>query len=600
MSIPVLAQVYDEVRRLAIAGSVVAPGDFRMRKLLPALEQAGQKAPVFAKVAESAERLVESSENESAGALLNLSTLVSAILYTQGETGVDGPLQPLETVELGQQQTQASARTLKPLLEALTTTGSGRLEIIKDAEQRGLFRDLRLVRPALEAIDDIYGEIADFVAQRVLPLYGKAILHDLRQSFDPRGRGGHVRRLALIYRLDPDGSRDLVKQAIESGSKEVKIAAIECLGTAPEDLSFLLEQARAKSKDVRTAALKALGKSDTDDAVQALCAALQGSDVELSVAPIRVSRNPQLLTFVLEEARVQFEGLLADTEKDKAKVGKQVVRVIAVLECLRDRDDPQTSDFLNDAFAQRDKLATIQGTPSGKDARQRLVSIMASGPSKAQSVLVDAHATLPAEELSAAMVAACRSRKPGDVYEIFSPYLTTNVGKGKKRNSAYLKQQAVIQVLTSHWHWRSSETISDLPVDRTLTESLDKRWLDLAVEQQNLELVQALATPGHPGAEKLLSHAFEAQLKQSKSSYDLLSILQAMLRAQHPGATDAVIAAVSKTASKASTYGLYWIGHLIPELPRESIPKVEEWFSTLPENAVNQLLDYLHQWKTQK
>ena len=32
MSIPVLAQVYDEVRRLSIAGSVVAPGDFRLEE----------------------------------------------------------------------------------------------------------------------------------------------------------------------------------------------------------------------------------------------------------------------------------------------------------------------------------------------------------------------------------------------------------------------------------------------------------------------------------------------------------------------------------------------------------------------------------------
>ena len=48
MSIPVLTQVYDEVRRLSIAGSVVAAGDFRLKKLIPPLEAAGQKAPVFA------------------------------------------------------------------------------------------------------------------------------------------------------------------------------------------------------------------------------------------------------------------------------------------------------------------------------------------------------------------------------------------------------------------------------------------------------------------------------------------------------------------------------------------------------------------------
>src|SRR6185437_7380203 len=72
MSIPVLIQAYDEVRRLAIAGSVVAPGDFRLKKLVPPLEQAGQKAPVFAKVAEAVKRLVESHEQTSAAALLEL------------------------------------------------------------------------------------------------------------------------------------------------------------------------------------------------------------------------------------------------------------------------------------------------------------------------------------------------------------------------------------------------------------------------------------------------------------------------------------------------------------------------------------------------
>src|SRR5687767_301162 len=144
MSIALLNQVYDETRRLAIAGSVVAPGDFRLKKLVEPLQKAGEKAPVFAKVGQAITKLVESMEKTSAEALLELSTLVNAILYTQGETGIDGKLEPLETTDLGPQQTQASARLLKPLLEALTSTGSGRLEIIRDAYERGAFRDLRL------------------------------------------------------------------------------------------------------------------------------------------------------------------------------------------------------------------------------------------------------------------------------------------------------------------------------------------------------------------------------------------------------------------------------------------------------------------------
>jgi hypothetical protein len=219
MSIPVLTQVYDEVRRLSIAGSVVAAGDFRLKKLVPPLEQAGQKAPVFAKVAQAVGKLVESNEKASAEALLDLSTLINAILYTQGETGQAGTLQPIETTDLGQQATQASARVLKPLLEALSTTGSGRLEIIRDAHERGAFRDLRLVKPALGALDDAYPEIGDFVAEKVLPLYGKAILPELRAKFDQKGRAGHVRRLTLMHQLDPEGSRETVKQALDEGSE---------------------------------------------------------------------------------------------------------------------------------------------------------------------------------------------------------------------------------------------------------------------------------------------------------------------------------------------------------------------------------------------
>jgi hypothetical protein len=124
------------------------------------LEQAGQKAPVFAKVAEAVTKLIDSTEKTSGEALLELSTLINAILYTQGETGVSGDLTAIETRDIGKQTTPASARMLKPLLEALTTKGSGRSEVIEEAFERGMFGDLRLVAPALRAWM-ILSEIAD-------------------------------------------------------------------------------------------------------------------------------------------------------------------------------------------------------------------------------------------------------------------------------------------------------------------------------------------------------------------------------------------------------------------------------------------------------
>src|SRR2546421_2298840 len=131
MSIAVLNQVYDEARRLAVAGSAVARGDFRLKKLLAPLDQAGAKAPVFAKVAECARAVIDGPDETSAESLLELTSLVTAVLYTQGETGLAGALGLIETVEFGGVTTQTSARLLKPLLEALSSTGSGRLELIR-------------------------------------------------------------------------------------------------------------------------------------------------------------------------------------------------------------------------------------------------------------------------------------------------------------------------------------------------------------------------------------------------------------------------------------------------------------------------------------
>src|SRR5438132_504872 len=169
MSIAILTQVYDEMRRLAIAGSVVAVGDFRLKKLIPPLEQAGAKAPVFAKVADAIKAVVDGTEQTSSTALLELTALVNAILYTQGDTSAPGTIAAIETRDLGASTSQASARVLKPLLEAMSTTGSSRVELIKEAHERGAFRDLRLVKPALDAIDDPFAEIGDFVAEQILP-----------------------------------------------------------------------------------------------------------------------------------------------------------------------------------------------------------------------------------------------------------------------------------------------------------------------------------------------------------------------------------------------------------------------------------------------
>jgi hypothetical protein len=606
MSIAVLTQVYDEVRRLSIAGSVVAGGDFRLKKLVPPLEKAGEKAPVFAKVAQGVTKVVDSNERNSAEALLELSSLVNAILYTQGETGQAGDLKPIVTNNLGGEQTQTTARVLKPLLEALTTTGSGRVEIIKDAHQRNVFKDLRLVKPALGALDDPYPEIAEFIAKKVLPLYGQAILPELKAKFDQKGKGGHVRRLTLMHELDPVGSREIVKEALENGSKEMKVVAIECLGDSPEDLSFLLEQAKAKAKDVRTAAFKAIAKIDTGDAITLLHGVIKGNDIDLAVEPIRKSRNPKILEIVLAEAKAQWDGLFGvkgskDKDKDKKEAGKRIDRMNSLLECLRERDDKDSEAFLLACFADRERLLDLKGEPlSGADVRQKLIGLVAHGSSKMRKALVVEHASLNPEELQDAFYAARRSLKAAEVYDKFSPYLAAKVDEKKKsRDPAFAKREAIQESLQYGWRYRHyymdwDDADDDDGEEEKATKELDPRWLDLAVTQKNMELVFALARPNHPAANELLLTISEQQLSKSKDAHETSSTLQTMVRVQHPEATRLVIAAIKKfSASTNSHWAIYWLARLVGQLPKSALPELEALLPTLPEKVIDQVLDYV-------
>lgn len=593
MSIAVLAEVYDEMRRLAIAGSTVAPGDFRLKKLVAPLEKAGEKAPVFAKVGQAVQAVVDSTEKTAAVALLELTTLVNAILYTQGETGIAGDFKPLETTQLGGQATQASARVLKPLMEALSSTGSGRLELIKDACERGTFKDLRLVKPALNAIDDPYPEIGDLISTDVLPLYGKAILPELRSKIDIKGRGGHVNRLQLMHKLDPEGSRDVIQSVLNDGSKEMKVAAVECLGTTPEDLAYLMDQARAKAKDVRAAALRALANAGSRqaDVIAMLKKAIAGDDLELFVERITQSQLPEIQDFVLEQSEQQFAQTLKC--KDKKEQAPAINRMQHLVLCLSERKDPKAEAFLLKCFESAKSLAAIKSEPSGTDLNELVARILSQGTPKMQQQLVSAQKSLEGEMLSAAMFAARALMSPADFYKEFSPSLKGIAEKRTKKIAAeFDRASALLGVLTASKErafysrrlagvWRPQHRPASL-------RELDPRWLDAAVESDSVSLVCDLARPGHAATNAFLS----AQIAKPKKPHEGHDVLQTMVRINHPEAADALIDAL-KRGAKETYFGYYgyWYGRMIPELPKSAFPKFEELLPSLPDKMVDHLMD---------
>jgi hypothetical protein len=591
MSIAVLNQVYDEARRLAVAGSVVARGDFRLKKLLPPLDQAGAKAPVFAKVAECARAVIDGPEETSAESLLELTSLVTAVLYTQGETGAAGDLKPIEPIDLGGEAAQTSARVLKPLLEALSSTGSGRLELVKDAHERGAFRDLRLIRPALDGLDDPYPDIADFLAEKVLPMYGKAVMPELRAKYDPKGTKGHPRRLTLMHALDPAGCRDLVKQALEDGSKEVKVAAIACLGAAKEDLSYLIEQAAAKPQDVRRAAYHALAKIDDPAAVAVLEKAITGKDLELATSAIEQSKSDKLTNLLVAEITKEWAAL--PKVKDKKQASEKALRLTHLIGALPGESHRAADALTLDLFARRAELAKVKGTNfSGSDVVDAVISHMAHGPKPLQVALARAHSELFEDDLASAFHAARQSLPAAEVYDLFSPYLTAKVDEKKKKDPSWVKREAIIEALDGeyiHWHYYEDETLPPL----------DPRWLDAAVRIKHLGLVNALGRPGHKAAEAFVGAEYDAALKKAKKQDDLSDVITVMVRLEHPKAADALLASYEKTIGKANVW-TYWYHELIPQLPKSALPKLEAVIPKLKDHALDQWVEAIQELRDMK
>lgn len=101
MSNTPLMELNEEFRRLYIAGSDLAARDYRLKRLLPVLQQMGQRAPVFMKLSEGVAELIEPAANnpetDSAKRLQDVNLLLQSILRTQGKGAAEGKTAPLVT-----------------------------------------------------------------------------------------------------------------------------------------------------------------------------------------------------------------------------------------------------------------------------------------------------------------------------------------------------------------------------------------------------------------------------------------------------------------------------------------------------------------------
>ncbi|MCM2372358.1 HEAT repeat domain-containing protein [Aporhodopirellula aestuarii] len=623
MSIAALHQVFDETRRLAIAGSNLAADDFRLKKLIPVLNKSGAKAPVFAKVAESVERLIKANPKESAAALLDLSSLVMAILYTQGELGGQGRIKPIKSIGIPLTKTQTPARLLKPVIDALTSGGSGRLETVREAYQQGVFQDPRLVNHAIAGLDDRYSEMADLM-EKIVGDYGPSIVPLIEYAIAIKGKSGDGRRLRILHRLAPAKARPMVLDAFENGSKEMKLAAIACLGDDPADLELLMQQAGSKQRDVRVATYSRLALFDTPEVNELLVNGLHSNESWQVAAAIRETHSKARTKLVLDA----LKGVLAELQSwigksklsaaDKTKVDQLINQFDCGWACFTHRNDASLQKFAKLILDQWRDLLTLRGKNStGTEILNSIVNwAIDQGKPSHVGLIASHHADAPEELLSLCLRAAIQSYTPEMVYEEFSPLYRQlaeskptgkKTAKAKQEESKYQHLRETIESLGrdslfGDWSWNDTEDGNQSGQKKSGVR-LDPRWLKDFMQCGDVELlVHSVSAKDREALDYLADHLTQQVNKKSITFEDQLAAYKLSM-CNYKKRCDTMITLIGGLSDervkikKRKGYHYFqhthWIAKAIDLFTSDERKKVAKSLSNIDESLVDELLPHL-------
>lgn len=231
MKLQPLYDLQQEINRLFIAGSKFAKGDPRLQKHVPILNKLGEKAPVFSKLAKDVEELADTDAQQSPEKLMSISVLLYSILYTQGEAVEAGVEEKPQTpnFSLDEVNTEFSYFQLKPAIEALTTSNSGRMELIKEAHEKGVFKDSRTYMYVDKALGDKYADLTHWIVTTLIPLIGEPLIPVLLKSFDYADTAEEARRLKALIQLDAPQLPEIIEKVITERIPNLVLAAIPYL-----------------------------------------------------------------------------------------------------------------------------------------------------------------------------------------------------------------------------------------------------------------------------------------------------------------------------------------------------------------------------------
>lgn len=265
MNLQALYDLKERLEHAAIAGTGLLQEDFRLRRAVDALAPLAKANPVFAKISAGAAALLNAPENERSTRLLDVLSLVDAVVYTQGATNVSGEMMELE--QGSGAYVQIPYGELQPLLTALSGSGSGRTSLIQEYWNKhpAYFRDFRVLPHVVNALGDHYAELADLIGE-ILLKQGSGIVALLKENFDPAGKTEMARRVRLIAKLAGKTENDWFVSILPDSKKDVREAMIQTLCLNQENSQLLIDLCQTERGKLKEAAMRSLAAMDTVEA----------------------------------------------------------------------------------------------------------------------------------------------------------------------------------------------------------------------------------------------------------------------------------------------------------------------------------------------
>ncbi len=270
MNLQPFYELRERLHTAANAGVNLITEDFRLQRVVSAVEPFAKASPIFAKIDQMLKQMLTPECTNRAWMLLDILALLDAVLTTQGSNGIEGELENAgchdRDEKFFEHYKNIPAGILRPLKEAMTGTGSGRYNIIEETHNAypEVFDDYRVQELMVKGLGDSYSEIS-VLYKTWLKEKGNEIIPLLKDGFDPSGKREMVHRIEIIAAIAGEKENDFYLSQLSESKKEVKEALIEALHFNPSNAQIILQLMKTEKGKAKAAAQWASGFMDTEE-----------------------------------------------------------------------------------------------------------------------------------------------------------------------------------------------------------------------------------------------------------------------------------------------------------------------------------------------